>query len=156
MRIELTDQQRRAVQEQGGEPVEVLDPDTARRYVLIAREQYDRLRSLLQAEPAALRPVPPGVRQSQEALRRDLPRLLGRKRLWGQWAAYHGGECIGIARQKVILLRECLRRGLADDAYYVGRIDPGELVEVEDVEDPKPEHVAAGEDRPSDQDAPLP
>jgi hypothetical protein len=78
MRLELTELQRRAVQEQAGRPVEVIDPDTRRAYVLLAREQYERIRSGLESEPEpahraaevtvgargsrAARPPPPGRR----------------------------------------------------------------------------------------------
>jgi hypothetical protein len=146
MTIELTEEQQRVVQEQAGKPVEVLDPVTQRTYVLVESEQYERVRSLLRPLPtltipeAPLPEIPPGIRKSQEALRRDLPGLLAQRRLRGQWAAYHGDERIGIARNKTPLLRECQRRGLSDDAYYIGWIDDSELIEEEEIEDPKPEH----------------
>jgi hypothetical protein len=77
--------------------------------------------------------VPPGIRRSQEALRRDLPRLLENRRLRGRWIAYHGDERIGIARDKFILLRECIQRGFAEDEYYIGMIIPSELLEEEEI-----------------------
>jgi hypothetical protein len=157
MPIELTEQQRRVVQEQAGRPVEVIDPSTQSAYVLIARDQYERVRPLLQAEPAPAAPpgppadIPPGIRRSQEALRRALPELLRHKRLQRQWVAYHGDERIGIAPDEATLVRECLRRGLADDQYYVGWIDPSELVEVQEIESPHPEYFETPDrdDRPS-------
>ena len=48
--IELTDAQRQALQAEQGKPVDVVDPATRRHYVLLAREQYERVRTLL--EPA--------------------------------------------------------------------------------------------------------
>ncbi len=146
MKIELTEQQQRVVQEQAGRPFEVLDPGSQRTYVLIESEQYERVRALLRPLPtltipeAPLPEIPPGIRKSQEALRRDLPGLLAQRRLRGQWAAYHGDERIGIARSEATLVRECLRRGLSPDSFYVGWIAPCELIEEEEIEDPKPEH----------------
>ena len=55
--IELTDAQRQALQAEQGKPVDVVDPATRRRYVLLAHEQYERVRALL--EPAG-EPEPPG------------------------------------------------------------------------------------------------
>jgi hypothetical protein len=59
--------------------------------------------------------------------------LLKNKRLCGRWIAYHGDERIGIARDKIALLRECIRRGFAEDQYYIGMIIPTELVEEEEI-----------------------
>lgn len=42
----LTDDQRRAVEEHGGEPVRLIDPATNRVYVLLPADAYDRVRSL--------------------------------------------------------------------------------------------------------------
>ena len=41
--IELTEQQRQAVQEQGGQPVQLMDPATRQTFVLIRRDLYDSL-----------------------------------------------------------------------------------------------------------------
>ena len=48
---------------------------------------------------------------------------------------YHGGERIGIGTYDE-LIRQCVRRGIPDDAFYLGRIRPQELPpwEPEDVE----------------------
>src|SRR5262245_25149151 len=73
------------------------------------------------AEPApSAREIPPGIRRSQEALRRDLPNLLADPKVCHHWAAYHGEERIGLARDATTLLRECIRRGLTEDQYYIG------------------------------------
>lgn len=77
--IALTDDQRQALQAEQGQPVEVVDPATRQRYVLLAREQYERVRSLLessaeQAVPSA--PPPAGSAREGAPLRqriRDLP-----------------------------------------------------------------------------------
>ncbi len=141
MSLELTEQQRQALADRPLGPVELIDPATQRAYVLIAAEQFQRVADFLapeltasQSPPPDIAAIPPGIRKSQEALRRDLPALLAKKKLQGQWIAYHGDERIGIARSKVPLIEECLRRGLSDDEYYVGMITPTELIEVEDID----------------------
>lgn len=147
MPVELTEEQRRILGEREGSPVEMVDPHTQRSYVLLAREQYDRIRSLVET-PAArdTEPtIPEGIRRSQEALRRALPKLLTNRKYYHQWVAYHGEERIGINAEKTKLIRECLRRGLRDDEYYVGWIDPCELIEEEEIE-LRPQHIAEPED----------
>jgi hypothetical protein len=143
MKIELTDEQRRVLAGQGGRPLEVVDPHTQRTYLLIACEEYERLRSLLpdvkEPMPAAAAEsevIPPGIRRSQEALRRALPELLAQRKLRGKWICYAGDERIGIASTKAALVRACLERGLDDDAFYVGMIEPDELIEEEELEAP--------------------
>jgi len=70
-----------------------------------------------------------------------LPHLLSQRKLRGEWVCYHGGERIGIGSYEE-LIRECCRRGISDDASYVGRIRPQELPpwEPEDVEPLGPHH----------------
>jgi hypothetical protein len=133
MSIELTEQQRKVVQEQTGELVEVIDPDTQRAYVLLAREQYRRMCSLVENEPEASHGVaevapgiPSGILRSQHAFGRDLPRMLSQRKLRGRWVCYHGDEQIGIGTYEE-LIRKCLGRGIPDDAYYLGRIRRHEL-----------------------------
>jgi hypothetical protein len=137
MNIELTEQQRRLAQE--GQPIDLVDPQTNEAYVLIAKARFDRVRRHLPSEEVPLPEIPEGIRLSQEAFRRDLPELLKQKRLVGQWTAYHRNERIGIARNGETLLRECLKRGLDDDEFYLGWIYPCELIEEEEVE-PRPQH----------------
>jgi hypothetical protein len=133
MPLELNEQQRRVVEEQAGRPVEVIDPNTRRAYVLIAQEQYDRVRSILQSEPVSEAPtelsreVPPGIRRSQEAFWSDLPQLLKQNHLRGQWVCYAGGERIGIAPTEAALIQKCLRRGLRDDEFDLDVIEPHAL-----------------------------
>jgi hypothetical protein len=77
--IELTDAQRQALQTASGQPLEVVDPATQQRYVLLARAQYERVRSQLEkgGEGAALGLSPaPDVAAEGRPLRqrlRDLP-----------------------------------------------------------------------------------
>ena len=50
MAIQLTEQQRQAIEVQRGEPVEVVDPITLQVYVLVAVETFDRIRSLVNGD----------------------------------------------------------------------------------------------------------
>jgi hypothetical protein len=130
--IELSPEQRQVLAGPG--PARILDPETNQTYVLISADLYERLRPVLKEQSAVpVAEVPAGIRRSQEALRRDLPQLLENRRLRGRWIAYHGDERIGIAGDKFTLLRECIRRGFADDEYYIGMITPSELVEEEEL-----------------------
>jgi hypothetical protein len=47
----LNEEQQRALREQAGKPIEVIDPDTNRVYLIIEREQYERLRPLFEDDP---------------------------------------------------------------------------------------------------------
>src|SRR4051794_5610451 len=121
--IELTAEQRQVLQAEHGGPVDGLDPPTQRRYGLLAREEHARLRAPpgSTAEsgpiPADGQAIAPGILRSQRAYRRDLPELLTRKKWLGQWVCYRGDERVGIAPSKVILMRECLKRGWNDDEF---------------------------------------
>jgi hypothetical protein len=141
MPIELTEEQQKLLREREAGAMEVVDPQTGRAFVLLAREQYERVRGVLEpvAGPETGPVVPEGIRRSQQAMRRDLPGLLEHRHLRGQWVAYHGSTRIGIARDPTRLRSECIRRGLADDQYYIGWIDPSELIEEEELELPRPE-----------------
>jgi hypothetical protein len=129
--IELTAQQRRLIQE--GQPIGVVDLQTQETYVLLTRRQFDLLRPPPTPQ-APLPVVPEGIRLSQDTFRRELPQLLTQKRLVGQWVAYHRSEQIGISRVPANLIRECVKRGLDDDEFYVGWISPCELTVEEEVE----------------------
>ncbi|HUG91187.1 MAG TPA: hypothetical protein VML55_10150, partial [Planctomycetaceae bacterium] len=67
--VELNEELQRAVSEQGDRPVEVVDPGTNRVYLLIAREQYDRLRPLFEDDPLSV--------EEQRHLRREAGRRAG-------------------------------------------------------------------------------
>src|SRR6202043_37952 len=105
---------------------EVLDPATRRTYVLIAAEQYQRVRGLLERTGTDPLAIPPGVKKSQEAFWRDLAGLLREKKNQDQWVAYHGDERVGIARLPQALLREIGRRKIPNGAYYQAVIRPRE------------------------------
>ena len=51
MVAKLNDELQRALKEHGEGPIEVVDPETSKFYVLVARDQYERLRPLFEAEP---------------------------------------------------------------------------------------------------------
>lgn len=129
MTLELTEQQRRLINGEAGRPIEVVDPDTQRTYVLVAREQFEKVRALLD-EPAAaastspsLVEIPLGIRRSQETFWRDLPELLKQRRLRGQCACYSGNERIGIARSDDELIEQCIKRGIPEDQFFIGYIE---------------------------------
>lgn len=84
--------------------------------------------------------IPEGIRRSREALKRDLPALLTDRRLHGKCVAYHGTDRIGIGRE-LDLLREAYRRGLRDDQFYLGVIEPNELVDEEEIDPREPATV---------------
>jgi hypothetical protein len=90
--------------------------------------------------------VPPGILRSQQAYWRDLPELLKDNRTRGKWVCYHGDERIGIG-ERTALIRETLRRGIPDDAYYIDGIQPQELPPWEDIE-VEPVHPRVHEDIP--------
>ena len=130
--IELTDQQRQAIQAEPGMPVDVVDPATKQTYVLVAREQYEqyeRMRMLLEEGPPATTPecpagMTPLMFQSQRAFWHDLSELLTLKSRKRRWVAYHGDERIGFGRTDAELYQECFRRGLQRGQFYVGFLEP--------------------------------
>lgn len=75
--------------------------------------------------------TPIGIVRSRDAFLRALPGLLANPK-YDRWCvAYCGDERIGIAASEIELLRECKRRGLHPDAYYIGCIFPQSLEEEE-------------------------
>src|SRR2546426_4536332 len=83
MKIELNHEQVQAVQR--GQPVEIVDPNTERAYLVIARDVYERT-CALQDQQASLvsggdtSGIPPGILRSQHAFWHDLPELLKTRR----------------------------------------------------------------------------
>jgi len=124
--IHLTEEQRRLVEAEQGRPVDVLDPSTNRTYVLIARDQFERVRELLDPPPVPEggNGVSPGVLRSQQAYWRDLPDLLKLKFPERQWVAYHGEQRVGFASTVAELYQECERRGIPIGEFYVDRVEP--------------------------------
>jgi hypothetical protein len=66
-----------------------------------------------------------GIPKARAALRRDLPALLNDRRVRGKWACYSSEGPIGIGDDYLALIRECVSRGIADDAFIVERVAPG-------------------------------
>jgi|ERR1051325_6270874 hypothetical protein len=68
--------------------------------------------------------TPVGMVRSRDAFLRALPELLANPK-YDRWCvAYCGEERIGIAESEIELLRECKRRGLHWDQYFIGCISP--------------------------------
>jgi hypothetical protein len=121
--IELTPQQREALDEYQGEPVRVVDPVTRDAYLLVRADVFERMTGGLQLPlEEAISFIAPAMLRAQKAFWRDLPELLKNKRIRGQWVAYHGDERVSIGRDDGELYRECLRRGLQRGEFYVDQI----------------------------------
>ena len=88
--------------------------------------------------------IAPGIRRSMEAYWRDLPQLLPLKSRKRRWVAYHGDERIAFGRGQWELYDECFRRGLREDEFYVGPLEPDENSPWE------PEEVEATGEGPDD------
>src|ERR1700758_1168820 len=120
--IELTDSQRQTLEAQQGKPVDVVDPATQQRYVLLDREQYEHMRTLLGYTPATADEtsgrLEPMMLRSQQAFWQDLPELLKRRSKQRPWVAYHGDERVGFGKTRTELYQDCLRRGLPRGAFY--------------------------------------
>ena len=69
MTLTLSDELRQALSEQVDRPIEVIDPGTNLAYILISREQYDRLRPLFEEVPVTA--------EEQRNLLRDAGRRAG-------------------------------------------------------------------------------
>jgi hypothetical protein len=120
----LSPELRQEIEKAGDDPVRIEDPETHTAYVLLKAEVYDRIKPVLRSEERTIQEVPEGIRRAREAFLRHLPMLLVRKRLHGRWVLYHGDKQIRISRRTDKLLRECDKRGLAEDDYYLGWIGP--------------------------------
>lgn len=55
MAPKLTDEQRIALDEQGGRPVQVVDPSSQAVFYLVSDQQFHRIKSLLEVEPFDVR-----------------------------------------------------------------------------------------------------
>ena len=128
--IELTDEQRQALEAEQREPLDVVDPATQQHYALLARELYERVRTLLEeqaTEPGryndASSQISPGMLRCQKAFWQDLPELLRDKRNRGKWVAYHHEERITLGKNRRELYQDCLRRGFQRGEFYVCQIE---------------------------------
>lgn len=120
----LTAELRQEIERAGDQPVRFEDPETHSTYVLLKAEVYDRIKPLLGSSEPAVEQIPEGIRRSKEAFLRDLPGLLTRKRWRGRWVLYQGNDQVGMSRNPQKLLRECSKRGMSEDEYYLGVIEP--------------------------------
>lgn len=134
MAIELSDEQRKAIREFSSRVLEVVDPATHERYILVPREQYEQSRAAPADNPmhterltAIAARIPPGIRRSQEAYWRDLPELLRLASPRLRWVAYHGDQRIGFGQTETELYQICSRRGLRSDEVYVGRMQASDV-----------------------------
>jgi hypothetical protein len=119
----LTDQQSQAVAEQPNRPLELIDPVTQKRYVLVRAEEFERLRASA-AAPAgpAEAPLPAGVLRAQQAFWRELPRLLTDRHARGRWVLFHGDRLEGFARHSWELYQKCTRLDIPNGEYYIGQV----------------------------------
>lgn len=68
--------------------------------------------------------VAPGIMRARNAFMRDLPELLKNPN-FDRWSvAYHGDERIAFSSSQRDVIRECLKRGLKDDEYFIGMVVP--------------------------------
>jgi hypothetical protein len=65
----------------------------------------------------------PAIRQSIDAFRHDLPKMLKTHR--GKWAAYHGDERLGFGTTQTELYQQGFRRDLSRNDFIVGFVEPG-------------------------------
>jgi hypothetical protein len=122
MPLQLTEQQRQYVAEHQGPTIEVIDPETQQTYVLIAREQFEKVCPVLDDPTPKAHAVSPARLRSQQAFWRELPELLRQKRLHRQWVCYHLDMRIGTARDNAELYKICQKLGIKRGDFYVGCI----------------------------------
>lgn len=139
MKIELNKKQERAVK--AGRIVEVRDPATAQVFIVVARDQSNRVRAGAASNASDMTPgvIPVGIRQSQEAYWRDLPALLKMKSRTRQWVAYHSDRRVGFGRTSTELYQKCIREhGLKKDQFYIDRLEPRQMPpwEAEEIDAP--------------------
>jgi len=94
-----------------------IDRTTERRRELSDEERAAKVQQLMDSEPL------PTIQESINAFRRDLPGLLKAHR--GKWVAYHGDERLGFGSTQTELCRQGFRRGLSQNDFIVGFIEPG-------------------------------
>jgi hypothetical protein len=122
--IELTPEQRQALDEQHGEPVRVIDSLRNDAYVLVRAEVFERMAGVLSPPVEEVsRLIQPAMLRAQRVFWRELPELLKNKRNHGQWVAYHGDERVGQGKTRTELYQRCLQQGLQRGAFYIGKIE---------------------------------
>ena len=130
--VSLTPEQRQLVEQAGGEPVRLTDPETHAAYYLLKAEVYERVRDVIQPKAEVTWEIPEGIRLSREAFFRDLPELLKQKKLLGKWVAYHRDERVAIGRRERDVIEEINRRGIPEEEFATFVIRP---------QSPEPEEI---------------
>src|SRR5438105_12771558 len=145
MKIELSNEQQQAVQQ--GRPVEIVDPNTERAYLIIARDAYEPSRALQDRPASAVAAedtsgIPPGILRSQQAFWNDLPELLKTRHNHGRWVGYYGDQRVGIAGTKTQLVRAIHQHKISRAECYLAVIRPREIPpwETEEIEPLGPQH----------------
>jgi hypothetical protein len=126
--IELTPEQRLALDEQCGKPVRVIDPSTHDAYVLLRVEVFERMAGVMtptgdEVSPLILAPM----LRAQRAFWRELPELLKNKRNHGQWVAYYGEERVSLGKTRTELYQHCLQQGRQRGTFYIGKIEEADI-----------------------------
>jgi hypothetical protein len=68
--------------------------------------------------------VAPGIMRARKAFLRDLPELLKNPK-YDRWSvAYYQEDRIAFSPSETDVIRECLKRGLKNDEYFIGSIVP--------------------------------
>lgn len=140
----ITPEQKQAVDQAGRQPVRLSDPETNAAYYLVKEEIFDRIRDVIQPGSVADQVVPEGMLRSKAAFLRDLADLMRRKSRKIRWAAYHGDERVGLGATETELYQLCQARGLREEEFYVGLIEP-HPPEIEEID---PSFFEYGEFRP--------
>jgi hypothetical protein len=118
----------------GREEIVVRDPQ-GRIYCILTFVQTDAMRDSSETPPIGDPPDPsaevsPLMVYSQEAFRRELPKLL-ELHAEGEWAAYRGSERLRVGPSKDDLYNECLKKGLKRGEFLVRLIDRSNRFESE-------------------------
>jgi hypothetical protein len=86
----LTVEQRELLKQSGGEPLQLVDPDTNQKYVLLRAETYDQLRSVLtDLDP---RDLYPALHRALQDEGWDDPRMDEYNRYYSGTKEYHVGQ----------------------------------------------------------------
>lgn len=94
-----------------------VDQQSERRRMLSDEERAVKMQELMDSGPL------PTIQESIDAFRRDLPELL--KTHPGKWVAYHGHERLGVGKTQTELYQQGFRRGLTQNDFIVGFVEPG-------------------------------
>jgi hypothetical protein len=125
--IELTIEQRQALDDHCGKPVRVIDPSTHDAYVLVRAEVFERISGVLSPAVEEFSPlIRPAMLQAQRAFWRELPDLLKNVQNHGKWVAYHGDKRVGLSKTRTDLYQRCVQQGLQRGSFYIDKIEEAE------------------------------